>query len=191
VASSSTDGSAIGIGDVALRVKVNAFESENAAFAVVGDVRLPTGDEDNFLGTGDMNVRVFAVASAAYGNFSPHVNAGYFYTNGENQSNRATGTVGFDHMMSSTVTIAGELLGSLQLGDFWGLPDPVVYTAPTVRTVQLTEIPERKDHIMQASFGAKFSPATDFRFIGNVLFPLTNAGVSPTAVWTVGLERTF
>jgi hypothetical protein len=60
-----------------------------------------------------------------------------------------------------------------------------------VRTVQLTEIPERKDHIMQASFGAKFSPATDFRFIANVLFPLTNAGVSPTAVWTVGLERTF
>lgn len=191
VASSSTEGSATGIGDVAVRLKVNAYEGGAAGLALVGDVRLPTGDEENFLGTGDTNVRVFAVGSATYGNFSPHINAGYFYTNGENQSNRALATVGFDHLVSPMVTIAGELMGSLQLGTFWGLPQPVTYTVPETRTLALTDIPDRKDHIMQASFGAKFSPGADFRILGNVLFPLTNAGISPTAVWTVGLERSF
>ena len=191
IAVSDADGSATGLGDVALRMKVNAYLGEEGGISIIGDVRLPTGDEENFLGTGATTLRVFAVASTTYGRFSPHLNAGYFYTNGENQPSRATGVLGFDHLISESVTIAGELLGSLQVGNFWALPDPVIFTAPEVRTLELTSIPERKDHIMHASFGAKFSPGADLRIVGNVLVPLTKASIQPTAVWTVGLERTF
>lgn len=191
VAASDADGSAMGLGDIALRMKVNAYLGAQGGISFVGDVRLPTGDEENFLGTGATTVRAFAIASTSYGSFSPHINAGYFYTNGENQPSRATGAVGFDQLISESVTIAGELLGSLQVGDFWALPDPVIFTAPEVRTLELTSIPERKDHIMQASFGAKFSPGADLRIVGNVLVPLTKASIQPTAVWTIGLERTF
>src|SRR5206468_3347235 len=46
------EGSATGIGDIAARVKVNVTQTERTTFAVLGDVRFPTGSEDDLLGSG-------------------------------------------------------------------------------------------------------------------------------------------
>ncbi|MGH7506473.1 MAG: hypothetical protein ACRELX_12510 [Longimicrobiales bacterium] len=192
VAQSSASGDAIGIGDIGGRIKVNAYQDESRGVALVGDVRLPTGNEDDFLGSGATTVRVIGVASARFGNFTPHVNAGYQYTSASDLNNRLLATLGFDHLVSERVTVAGDLLGSFETGQSrLLLPDPVVYTAPDVRTVELTDIPRKDDNFVDASFGAKFSAGQDFRIIANVVFPLAKAGVRPTALWTVGLERTF
>src|SRR5258708_36446094 len=43
------DGSATGIGDLAARVKVSVTQTERTTFAVLGDVRFPTGSEDDLL----------------------------------------------------------------------------------------------------------------------------------------------
>ena len=59
------------------------------------DVRLPTGDEMNLLGSGAAGLQPFAIWSATYGRVSPHVNAGYRW-NGSSvlAGNPATGESG-------------------------------------------------------------------------------------------------
>src|SRR6185437_7515228 len=74
----SSHKSAMGIGDVRLRNKVVAWKSddEKSAFAVGVDVRFPTGDAYNFLGSGTWGVRPFAIFSHA-SRVAPHFGVGY------------------------------------------------------------------------------------------------------------------
>src|SRR5262249_30997628 len=76
-ASFSSEGAKSGIGDLIFRVKANALRRENTGFAVGLDVRAPTGDEENLLGSGAAGVKPFVVFSYAYKKISPHVNLGY------------------------------------------------------------------------------------------------------------------
>jgi hypothetical protein len=79
----SDSGSATGLGDILLRAKYNVFRSESAAFAAALDLRLPTGDKDDLLGTGATQTQLFFIGSGEYGRFSPHVNFGYTFSSGE------------------------------------------------------------------------------------------------------------
>ena len=66
-----------GIGDLSLRVKTTLMREGTRALAAGVDVRLPTGDEQNLLGTGAAGVRPFAAFSASYRAFAPHANISY------------------------------------------------------------------------------------------------------------------
>ena len=76
------EGSASGVGDILLRAKGTAVRRGNGALALGLDVRFPTGDEVNLLGSGALGFRPFFAFSAAAGAFAPHVNVGYQW-NGE------------------------------------------------------------------------------------------------------------
>jgi hypothetical protein len=67
---------ATGIGDIVLRAKGVVWSGERAAVAVAADLRVPTGDEQNYLGSGTIGFTPFVVASYA-ARVSPHVNVGY------------------------------------------------------------------------------------------------------------------
>jgi hypothetical protein len=73
----SNTSSAAGVGDVICRLKGNVFRSEAAGIALGVDVRAPTGDPYDFLGSGAPGVKPFAAISFNVGSFSPHVNLGY------------------------------------------------------------------------------------------------------------------
>jgi hypothetical protein len=75
-ASFSDSGSATGIGDVVLRGKYTVYQGERAGFAAGMDVRLPSGDETNFLGSGAVGVKPFGVFSYK-ARVSPHAEVGY------------------------------------------------------------------------------------------------------------------
>jgi hypothetical protein len=75
-ASFSDSGSATGIGDVVLRGKYTVHQWERAGFALGVDVRLPSGDETDFLGSGAAGVKPFGVFSYR-ARVSPHAEAGY------------------------------------------------------------------------------------------------------------------
>ncbi|MGH9543629.1 MAG: hypothetical protein ACRD23_00270 [Terriglobales bacterium] len=72
-----------GFGDMLLRFKGTVLERSKVALAVGTDLRLPTGDERNFLGTGAIAVKPFAALSLytkplSHGIvFSPHLNVGW------------------------------------------------------------------------------------------------------------------
>ena len=85
----SSSGTATGLGDVLLRAKYNFFRSETSAVAGALDLRLPTGDENELLGTGAMQTQLFFIASGEYGRVSPHVNFGYTFSNGESSADAA------------------------------------------------------------------------------------------------------
>ena len=70
-------GSASGIGDVLLRVKGTLMREGPRALAGGLDVRIPTGDEENLLGSGTVGLRPFIALSTSLRGLAPHVNAAY------------------------------------------------------------------------------------------------------------------
>jgi hypothetical protein len=67
---------ASGIADITLRAKATAWKAERAALALGLDVRVPTGDQYNFLGAGTVGVKPFVVWSFR-SRISPHAFVGY------------------------------------------------------------------------------------------------------------------
>lgn len=191
-ASTASSGSASGIGDIAVRVKANLRQTAQWGAALLLDARLPTGDDANFLGTGGMAIRALGAVSGRFGNLSAHANGGMAIRTGDHQNNAVLLTLGFDHLASSRVTIAGELVSSFEIGESnLLLPEPVVFTVPQVRTVEVTDIPVRRDNLLDASFGMKLQLPSENRAVANILFPLSYGGLRPRYLWTLGFERTF
>jgi len=72
-----------GFGDMIVRAKGSVIERKSLVVALGVDLRLPTGDEQNFLGTGTTSVKPFAAVSlytkplTDWLVLSPHVNVGW------------------------------------------------------------------------------------------------------------------
>lgn len=116
----SSSGSDGGIGDLILRGKYRLTRQEGRGLATAAEVRLPTGDEENLLGTGSTQFKLLLIGSARFGKVSPHVNLGYTWASGGDrlgeppeQSHLA---FGFDIPLNDKVTVAAELLARTQYG---------------------------------------------------------------------------
>ena len=78
-----TNASQTGFGDMLLRLKGTVIERRTVALAIGTDLRFPTGDERNFLGTGAFAGKPFAALSLytkPWKNrivFAPHMNVGW------------------------------------------------------------------------------------------------------------------
>ncbi len=191
-ATGSTDGSSIGLGDIALRVKANLSQSEKAGVALFGDVRLPTGDEDNFRGAGSLSARVLGAYSGRYGNFSPHLNGGLLIRTDSLQNNAALAVVGFDQLLTDSWTLALDLLTEYQIGDNKvALPDAVQITLPFARSIDPTNIPGTKDHVVSGSFGAKYTTSSGLTTVFNALVPIKTGGLQSRVTFTAGIEYSF
>lgn len=185
-------GSASGLGDVAMRAKLNLHDSPSASFAFLLDGRFPTGSEEDLLGSGKFAGRGLVIFNSRAGNFSPHVNAGYLYHAGAQQNDAVLATIGFDHLMAESVTLAADLVTELQVGDSrLHLPPIVNYESPFRRTLNPTNIPEKRDDIVNGAFGFKFTPIAKTTIILNTLFPLNRGGLRPNLLWTAGIEYLF
>jgi len=71
------DERATGLGDVAIRLKYNWLRSREIDFATLFEMRLPTGNEADFLGAGKSNFKFYSILSKRFGNFTPHLNLGW------------------------------------------------------------------------------------------------------------------
>jgi hypothetical protein len=191
-ASSGTKGSATGIGDIAARIKVNLAGSERGAVGLLTEARFPTGNEDDFLGTGKFALRVLGIASARYGDFSPHANVGYLYRSGKSITDAVLTTVGFDQLLASWATLAVDVIGQWQVGtNQLILPGPVTFTFPTRRQATPTNIPNRNDSLLDGSLGFKLNLGGGATGVANALVPLNNGGMRGNLAWTAGLEYRF
>lgn len=190
--SRSVAGSATGVGDVAVRAKVNLTQSERTGFAILGDARFPTGSAADLLGSGHFSARGLGILSARFGPFSPHANIGFLWRNSDSLNNAVLATVGFDHVMAPWATMAADLVSELQVGESKvQLPGPVTYDIPFRRTVQPTNIPNRRDDIINASFGFKFLTGSGITIITNTMWPVNRGGLRATVLWTAGLDYNF
>ncbi|NNG16697.1 MAG: hypothetical protein HKM89_09465 [Gemmatimonadales bacterium] len=191
-ASRFVEGSATGIGDLAVRAKVAVSDAQRAKFAILADARFATGSEEDFLGSGDFALRGVGILSAQFGAFSPHANLGYLYRAGSLTNDAVLATVGFDQLMAPWATLAVDLVSELQVGtNRLKLPGEVVIQQPFRRTIQPSTIPNTRDDIVNASLGFKFLTSAGVSIITNAIWPLNRAGLRPNVVWTAALEYGF
>ena len=196
-ATTGASGSASGIGDVVIRAKAGLVSTPTGAFALLGDVRLATGKEEDFLGTGGTSFSVIGIGSLRRGAFSPHLNGGYIHRGGKFQNDAILATVGFDHLMGRNATLAVDVITSWQMGDSkLAFPAPIavndlIGNAVSVRVVRPTNIPDRRDDLALASFGAKLGIGAGVNLIVNSLVPLRQNGLQPNVGWTLGFEYSF
>lgn len=79
---STGSGIASGLGDMAVQAKYRLLkfgegEPDPGGLAVIGTMRLPTGDPDNLRGLGITRVMASLVVSSGRGRFRPHANGGF------------------------------------------------------------------------------------------------------------------
>lgn len=191
-ATRSVEGSAWGLGDVAVRTKVSVQQSSRTNIALLADARFATGNDDNLLGSGQFSARGLAIMSAKFGALSAHVNSGYSYRGGGQQNDAVLATAGFDDLIAPHVTIAADLVSELQVGrSKLRLPSPVLYDVPFKRTVNPTSIPDVADDLVNGSFGFKFTTDNGFTVVTNALIPLNRGGIRASITYTTGIEFAF
>jgi hypothetical protein len=78
-----TGGSKTGIGDILLRTKWNFLKTDAGGLAAGLEFRLPTGDEENLLGTGGTFTKLSFIGTMSRGAWEPRVNIGYTFASGE------------------------------------------------------------------------------------------------------------
>ncbi len=191
-ASSEVSGSASGIGDVVGRIKINLGQSKSFGAALLSEVRFPTGDEKDLLGSGFTSVRAMAIASAQFGDFAPHLNVGYLARSSNSVNDAVLATIGFDHLMAPWATVAADLSTSWQVGKRkQTLPGDIVYEVPFVRHLPATSIQNRKDELINLSLGMKFRVRGGTVLVINGIAPMRKSGMQPDYIWTAGLEGSF
>jgi outer membrane putative beta-barrel porin/alpha-amylase len=72
----SVDDDATGVGDLLLRTKYHFLSLNGFNLASGLSLRLPTGDEDDFQGLGDVVVTPYLTVSQEYGRFDFHLQVG-------------------------------------------------------------------------------------------------------------------
>lgn len=192
--STSADATSTGVGDIAFRAKANLTQSDAWGVAALGEVRLPTGDEDNFQGTGETTARILGIVSGRSETFSPHANAGFTLRTGEASASSVSLRAGLDALLSGSVTGSIEILGEFQVedaGNDEAVTREVAYQFPVERVVSVSEIPEQQDHVLDFVGAVKVQPAAGFRIVGSMLVPLIEGGVRPNFQWAIGVERIF
>lgn len=191
-ANRDVEGSAFGIGDVALRTKIMLRESPGASLAVLADARFATGDDADLLGAGHFAARALAVLSGNVGGVSPHANVGYLYRAGETENDAVLATGGFDDEIAQGVTLAVDLVSELQVGHSkLTLPAPVEIQAPFHRTITPTTIPDIRDDVVSGSFGFKFTTSKSVTIVTNALVPLNTGGLRSNLILTGAIEYIF
>lgn len=190
--SQAISGSATGLGDIGARLKVRVARTNRAAFALLGDLRLSTGDEEDYLGSGFTALRGEGVLSMSFGGFSPHLNAGYLWRSGDAITDAVLLTGGFDQVIAPWATFAAALVSEIQVGDSpMQLPAPVTFTEPIERTVLPMDVPDGRDNPLTASFGFKLTTLSNVTASVSTLVPITRTGPRPDFGWGLGLHYDF
>lgn len=195
-------GDASGIGDVVLRAKGEVYKGEKAAASVGVAVRVPSGDANNFLGSGAVGVTPFG-AFTWRARVSPHVLVGYQWNADSILAGDPTSTTaskaslpaavlysgGADIRVSDRFTIAADLVGQrilsasrISIGsytDYFGNSLPNIHPFTSDYSTGLIGV------------GAKVRLTRELVLTGNVSTRVDNGGLVARVVPLVGLSYAF
>jgi len=198
------EGSAAGLGDVVLRAKATAVREAGRSLAAGVDVRVPSGDEENLLGSGALGVRPFAAFSTTAGALSPHLNLAYQW-NGKSvlagdvrshtradlpdQLQIAGGT---EAVMNPHVTLVFDVLAQRVLDSPRLQTFPFVASGPA-GTVSLEDLAFVSQNFWSTSgsVGLKANLAGRLLINCNLRFALNHAGLTDRLTPLIGMEWAF
>lgn len=192
-------GSATGINDISANVKYSVLDGEKNKIAIGGEVRFPTGDEVNFLGTGAYGFKPYMVYSRN-GRLTPNVNIGYQW-NGTSilAVNSVSGSEqnlpssflysgGVDFRATSRLTLSGEFLGQAVInGPRLGLTN-VSTPAGSFPSVANQPGTYAMDNV---GVGLKLSPYKGWVITANTLFAVDDGGLRSKIVPLIGISYRF
>jgi hypothetical protein len=180
--------SASGLGDVILRGRYNVLLVGASGVAVGGEVRLPTGREEDLLGAGRASVTPRFVGSYEHDRVGLHGEVGYTF-GGVSEALNYAGAV--TAVAAPRLTLVGELLGRRLNGvgrlEETTLPHPRLAGVDTIR---LTSSGETADRLVAVA-GFKWNVATTWLLTANVLRPLTDVGLNADWVPSVTFDYWF
>lgn len=179
----------LGLADIAVRSKIRLTGGDSPGAVAAGvEVRLPTGREENLLGAGDPTLRLQGLASAEVGRTSVHGN----FTLG-------TGGVGREYSYGGAVAVAATpqitVVGEVLARRIAGVQriSEVIAPHPTIAGVDtLRLMPAGEDQTTAfAVAGLKWNLGGTWLLHGNVLFPMTDSGLTAKFTPTVALDYSF
>jgi hypothetical protein len=204
-----SNNNAQGIGDVTLRAKANLFHNDTTSMALVTDIRLPTGDASNFLGSGTIGIKPVVALSFREAWFTPHVNLGYQW-NGSSVlgGNPYLGTKsqlpgfaifsgGTDIPVSKYVTFAVDYLGqelvnSPRIGmQNFQSPGPLATTGQVGNFQSIVSLGKQVYNQSDAAIGLKISAFDHFLMTVNAIVALNDNGLRQRVTPMAGLSYVF
>jgi len=180
--------SASGAGDLLIRGKYNLVRRAGSGLAVGGEARLPTGSDENLLGTGKTSITPRMIASLERERIAVHGNVGY---------TRGGLSDEFDYAGAITVvgtprlTVVGEL-GGRRLSSAGRLTDTTAAhpTLVGVDTIRLTSVQRATERVV-GLVGVKWNVAATMLLSANVMRPLTSAGLNAGWISTFAFDYSF
>jgi hypothetical protein len=197
----AVSGTASGLGDVLMRIKGTVAEWKPVWLSAGLDIRMPTGDAYDFLGSGTLGLRPFLAISSRNHRVTPHLNAG-FQWNGSSPlagdifagtsghlPNQITYAAGFDAGLNSKLSFAMDVLGQDVMHA--QVVRPATFIAANGTSWQDTAFSRRNVNIVNGSAGFKVNPIGTVLVSFNALFRMNDAGLRSKVVPLVGLSYTF
>ena len=179
---------ASGVGDAAIRAKYQLLAARSGGFAVAGEVRLPTGDEDNLLGAGSTATRVMGIGSFEDGRMSLHGNVGLVRGGvSEEFTYGGAASVALMPQVTMTAELSARYLSELRSVVLTGAPHP---SSRGVETLRLTG-GEPGRSIASAILGFKWNPGGMFVVAGHLRWNTTSSGLTAPITPSVGIEYAF
>lgn len=192
-------GTASGIGDMVVRGKYTFLTRAGGGLAGAVDARLPTGDERSLLGVAGGQMKMYLVGSTALGHVSPHFNVGYTVSGESGAARDPKSSLiappdevnyagGADVTLSLRTTVAVDIVGRTlrKIG--------ALEQVATVFGSQYQEFRLRQGadlNLLLGSTGIKFNPGANLLMSANVLFPLTDRGLTDSLTWLLGFDYSF
>jgi hypothetical protein len=198
----SDSGSATGIGDILVRGKYHFFAAGGGGLAAAIDLRLPTGDEDNLLGTGTTQSQFYLIGSRATNRFAPHFNIGYTVS-GESSNPFLNVTDEFNYVggteihASERLTVNVDLIGRRLIDSGKLVDEPRTFNyapqggPPGSATFNEFAFRQGSLNLLTTAVGMKFNPRPNLLITANVLFPVTDAGIRSNPVPVIGFDYAF
>ena len=180
--------SAAGPGDLLIRGKYNLLRRAGSGVAIGGEARLPTGNEENLLGTGEASIKPRVIASFERDRVGVHGDFGYVFGGLSNELvyGGAVTVVG-----ASRLTLVGELAGR-RVSSAGRLtettqPHPTLVGVDTIRLTSAERATERTVGLI----GFKWNIAATLLLSANVVRPLSSAGLNARWISTFALDYSF
>ena len=179
---------ASGLGDIALRGKFNVWSRGPSGVSLVQEVRLPTGREEDLLGSGETSFRTDFIGSAESGSIGVH---GNFGTSFGGLANVLDYRGAFTVTPLSPLTLVAELLGR-RIGEVGSLVQERV-RHPQLAGVDTIRLTSTGDSVNTSSvvLGAKWNVGGTWLANVNVAIPLTSRGLRPDMAVLFGFDYAF
>jgi hypothetical protein len=188
VVQASADASVSGLGDVAVRGKFGLLRGPAGGVALAGEVRLPTGSEEDLLGAGEAAFSGLVIGSAERGPIGWHGNVS---VSGGGLSNEVAYRTAFCVNPAARITLIGELIGRRfsDAGRIVAMRGP----HPTIRNVDTIRLVSEDTSLSTAAtvLGAKWNVTGTWILAGHVLLPVTDRGLRSGVVTQIGLDYAF